>query len=243
VLEIKKKTPQAYNMLLEHIRVWSRKIDDEHAARVAAEEARQALADAVVQVEEVALPPPAEEPNGLLPPSFHIIDETGDVVSDAINSPLDFARAYAAHFMRTAPEDREVLADNNSDAMAWVSHDAPAVDELEMMLSQANRVVAHSTIDEVLHGDAIPDWDTPLRTRTPVKVPVGRGGRPDMMAYVRALENDLAAVNDAPTMEAWLDVNEPVYMADVFPVGTRTRAMTMANARRRILGVSADAEA
>jgi hypothetical protein len=243
VLEIKKKTPQAYNMLLEHIRVWSRKIDDEHAARVAGDEARQALADEVAQVEEVALHPPAAEPNGLLPPSFHMIDETGDVASEAISSPLDFARAYAAHFMRTAPEHREVLADNNSDALAWVSQDGPAADELEMMLSQANRVVPHRTIDEVLDGDAIPDWDTPLRTRAPVEVPVGRGGRPNMMAYVRAIENDLAAVNDAPTMKAWLDVNEPVYMATDFPVGTRTRATTMANARRRVLGVPADAEA
>jgi hypothetical protein len=172
-----------------------------------------------------------------------MVDETGDVASDAISSALEFARVYAGHFIRIAPQHREFLAENNNDALAWVSHDERAADELEMMLSPANGAVAHVTVDEALDGDAIPDWDTPLRTRAPVEVPVGRGGRPDMMAYVRALENDLAAVNDAPTVEAWLAVNEPVYMANDFPVGTRTRAMTMANARRRQLGVPADVEA
>jgi recombination protein RecT len=122
----------------------------------------------------------------------YLLDHTGEVMDDEFSDPVHFAKAYAAAWGELFPPDRDMLFENNRDAII-----AACVGSEE----------ARGILEPLRSDGAVEPQQKGLSKPVVIfPVPEGRGRKPDWKAYADGMKQMLAMAVDLP---AWFALQIP----------------------------------
>jgi hypothetical protein len=236
-LALRKALPQAWGLFAEHCR---------YCVGLAKEDPDgiDGLEKDIAQVEK-AFATPAAKPGSF---AFPLVDETGEVCTDVLNSRQEFAKAFA-HQWRIS-EQPAVLAERNKQALeGWSDLEN---DFLNMLMEEAGAGQEEQPPDpgptkptgsiplktDAPDDDPIPDFDAPA---TPAKKavaaayiptrltwPQGRSGKLDLIKVPGVINAEFSTIGNEESLDAWLEANGQALMELPETMGLKVEAMVIA---------------